>query len=140
MSRLKLLGLLLALLTVSCGSGAAAAGKVTAEDGGSYRAISVTQLKSMLVQKDFLLVNVHTPYAGEIKGTDLFVPYDAIEANLGKFPADKGAKIVVYCRSGRMSKIAAQDLSRLGYSNVLDVAGGMDEWQNAGYPLISSGN
>jgi rhodanese-related sulfurtransferase len=137
----KSLGLLLALLTAACASGAAStgAGRVVTVDGGSYRAITVTQLKSMLDQKDFVLVNVHIPYAGEIKGTDLFVPYDAIEANLGKLPADKEAKIVVYCRSGRMSKIAAEDLTRLGYRNVLDVEGGMEEWENAGYPLGSPG-
>lgn len=67
-------------------------------DGKSYTVITVTQLKSMLDNKDFLLVNVHIPYAGEIKGTDLFISYNEIERNLGKLPADKSAGIVVYCR------------------------------------------
>ncbi|MEK7353616.1 MAG: rhodanese-like domain-containing protein [Chloroflexota bacterium] len=105
-------------------------------NGRSYRVIAVTQLKSMLGNKDFLLVNVHIPYAGEIRGTDLFVPYNEIEPNLSKLPADKGAKIVLYCRSGRMSDIAAKELTRLGYTNIRDVEGGMESWEQAGYQLI----
>ncbi len=107
-------------------------------DGKSYRVVTVTQLKTMLVSKDFLLVNVHTPYAGEIKGTDLFLLYNQIEQNLSKLPADKSAKIVVYCRSGTMSGIAAKTLARLGYTNVTDVEGGMAAWEKEGYPLVQS--
>lgn len=48
-------------------------------DRGSYRNITAPELKAMLEDKDFLLVNVHIPYEGEIPGTDLFVPYNEID-------------------------------------------------------------
>ena len=64
------------------------------------------------------------------------MPYNEVEQNLSRFPATKTEKIVVYCRSGNMSNTAAINLARLGYSNVLDVEGGMLAWEKAGYPLI----
>ena len=107
-------------------------------DGKSYKVITVSQLKSMLDNKDFLLVNVHIPYEGEIRGTDLFVPYNEIDQNLSKLTPDKGAKIVVYCRSGNMSGITAKTLTRLGYTNIRDVDGGMIAWEKQGYPLVGA--
>ena len=107
-------------------------------DGKSYQVITVTRLKTMLDSKDFLLVNVHIPYDGEIKGTDLFVPYNEIEQNLSKLPADKSAGIVIYCRSGSMSSTAARTLTRLGYTGIRDVDGGMIAWEGEGFPLIRS--
>ena len=53
-------------------------------------------------------------------------------------PADKNAKIVVYCRSGAMSSDAAQTLTRLGYTNIWDVDGGMMAWEKEGYQLIQA--
>jgi len=43
--------------------------------------------------------------------------------------------VVLYCRSGRMSAIAARRLVRLGYRDVWELAGGMDAWQRQGLPL-----
>ena len=103
--------------------------------GGSYTNVSVTQLKAMLDKKDFAFVNVHIPYEGEIAKTDAFVPYNDIEKNLDKLPADKNAKIILYCRSGRMSTLAAETLVRLGYTNVWNVEGGMVAWETLGLPL-----
>jgi len=105
-------------------------------NGGSYRNITPAQLNSMLENKDFLLVNVHIPYEGEIPETDLFVPYNEIEQNLSQFPRDKGAKIVLYCRSGSMSATAAKALVKLGFTNVWNLDGGMVEWEKQGYELV----
>ena len=95
------------------------------------------QLAAMLAQKDFFLVNVHIPYEGEIKGTDAFIAYDTIADNLDKLPQDKNAKIVVYCRSGGMSAIAARQLVHLGFTQVSDLAGGMIDWEKSGYKIIT---
>ena len=95
------------------------------------------QLAAMLAQKNFFLVNVHIPYEGEIKDTDAFIAYDSIADNVDKLPQDKNAKIVVYCRSGGMSAIAARELVRLGFTQVSDLAGGMIDWENNGYKIIT---
>ena len=103
--------------------------------GGSYRNISPTELNTMLRSKDFLLVNVHTPPAGNIAGTDLSIPYDRIEQRASELPADKNARIVVYCRSGHMSSIAAETLVRLGYTNLASLQGGTAAWEQAGFSI-----
>jgi rhodanese-related sulfurtransferase len=76
--------------------------------------VTAAQLKQMLGQKDFFLVDVHVPYAGELAQTDAFIPYTDIEQNLGKLPTDKNAKILLYCSSGHMSGMAANTLIKLG--------------------------
>jgi rhodanese-related sulfurtransferase len=100
-----------------------------------YRDLSPAELSARLSQKDFFFVNVHVPYDGEITGTDAFIPYDQTEQRLGEYPADRNAPVVLYCRSGYMSAIAARELARLGYSEVYNLAGGMAAWKVAGYPL-----
>jgi len=112
---------------------------VPAGDGGSYTDVSATGLEAMLEAKDFLLVNVHIPYEREIGGTDLFIPFDKIEQNLDQLPADKGSRVVLYCRSGSMSAIAARTLVQLGYTDVWNLDGGMIAWEQAGHPLVDGG-
>ncbi|TKB17077.1 MAG: rhodanese-like domain-containing protein [Mesorhizobium sp.] len=105
------------------------------QDSSGFQTITSEQLSQMLPRKDFFFVNVHIPYEGQIEGTDAFVPYDKIAQNLDKLPADKSAKIVLYCRSGRMSGIAAEQLARLGYLHVSHLSGGMIAWQASGHAL-----
>ena len=112
-----------------------APGKVVEVPGGSYRDISSSELKSMLDNKDFVFVNVHIPYEGEIENTDLFIPYDQIQQDLDKLPEEKNAKVVLYCRSGRMSTIAAKELVGLGYTNLYNLDDGFQGWEQADYPL-----
>jgi rhodanese-related sulfurtransferase len=127
-----------AFVLPACGKGTPipTEGQEVKVDGGSYRDITAAQLKAMLDNKDFLLVNVHIPYGGEIAETDIFVAYNEIEQNRSRFPDDKGAKIVVYCRSGPMSATAARTLVSLGFTNVWRLDGGFVEWERQGYELI----
>ncbi len=123
----------LALALTACAP--PAGGNPGSSNSATFTTITATQLMSMMDNKDFLLVNVHVPYAGQIKGTDLFLPYNTIEQSGGKLPANKKTRIVVYCVSGMMSDVAARTLARLGYTNVMNLEGGMDGWQQAGYQL-----
>jgi phage shock protein E len=106
-------------------------------DSGSYTRISPDELNTMLKNKDFVFVNVHIPFAGNIANTDLSIPYDQITEStyLTKLPADKNAKILLYCRSGRMSALAAEALVKLGYTNIWDLDSGMVAWEQAGYEI-----
>lgn len=119
--------------------GAAEAGlqtrTVAVEGGGRYTDVSATALARMLAKKNFLLVNVHIPLEGGIAGTDLAFPFDQVEANLTRLPTDKSARVVLYCRSGSMSSIAARALVKLGFTDVWNLDGGLIAWQEAGFPL-----
>ena len=112
-------------------------GETVTVAGDSYQKITPDELNTMLKNKDFVFVNVHIPFEGNIPNTDLSIPYDQISApeNLSQLPADKSAKIVLYCRSGRMSEIAAEELVSLGYTNIWDLKGGMVDWEQAGYEI-----
>ncbi len=102
---------------------------------GSYTRVSPDELQVMLEDKNSPLVNTHIPFEGDIPGTDLSIPYNEIDQNLGLLPTDKDARIVLYCRTGRMSTEAAETLVRLGYTNVWELAGGMIAWEDSGLPL-----
>ncbi len=104
--------------------------------GGSYIDLSALELSNLLRNKSFPLINVHIPYEGELPQTDTFIPYNEITQRLDALPADKNAPVVLYCRSGRMSTEASQALVRLGYTNVMNLAGGWNAWQAAGYDLL----
>ena len=121
--------------TTATDSGNDTVGTQIEVEGGAYVDITPAVLRSWLADKDFLLVNVHIPYEGEIDPTDKFVPFDEIERDRDAFPQGD-AKIVVYCRSGSMSATAARTLVRLGYTDVWNLDGGMIAWEEAGYPLV----
>ena len=130
----KIFLLFLLLITAACQS-KPVTGEVVSVADGSYKDVSVNELAAMLKNKNFVFINVHIPFAGDIAQTDLSIPYDEIEQNLSQLPTDKNAKIVLYCRSGRMSQIAAEKLVSLGYTNIWNLEGGMVDWEQAGFKI-----
>lgn len=126
------LALLPTVASMSAHVGAAAAQQASP----AFETLTSQQLAQKLSHKDFTLINVHIPYEGEIEQTDAFIPFDEVTAHLAELPTDKDASIVLYCRSGRMSEIAATALAALGYTRVSHLSGGMNAWAEFGRGLI----
>lgn len=103
--------------------------------GGSFTRVSPERLKAMLKDENITLINTHIPFQGNIPGTDLSIPYNEIGQKESLLPADKNARIVLYCLGGPMSYSAATTLVKLGYTNISDLKDGMAAWREAGLPL-----
>ena len=59
-----------------------------------------------------------------------------IERDIEKAIPEKGAAIVLYCGGGFRSALAADNLQKMGYNNVISMDGGWREWTQAGFPTI----
>ena len=119
---------------------------VVNEGAWSYHSylLTVQQLHSGLSQtwsggdKGFVLVDVRSPeehVSGVIPGTDLNIEFREIQSRHREIGAHKEEHIVVYCQSGHRSNIAAEILADLGYRHVYNVAGSMNAWVEAGFPV-----
>jgi rhodanese-related sulfurtransferase len=58
-----------------------------------------------------------------------------IERDIEKTVDDQSAEIVLYCGGGFRSALAADNLQKMGYANVLSMAGGIKAWREAEYPM-----
>src|SRR5580704_7875091 len=56
-----------------------------------------------------------------------------------KYP-DRSAELVLYCGGGFRSALAADNLQKMGYTNVISMDGGMRTWRQGGYPVESGGD
>ena len=103
----------------------------------NYRTLSIDEFAEIITNEpeQYAIVNVHIPYEGEVAETDIYIPYNDIEALTSALP-DKNAPIILYCRSGRMSEEASHALVELGYTQVWDVPGGMNAWHESGRELL----
>jgi rhodanese-related sulfurtransferase len=63
------------------------------------------------------------------------IPRGLIEFKIDKKIPDKTTKIVVYCKVGGRGCLSACTLCRMGYKNVMNMAGGWMAWEKAGYPV-----
>lgn len=96
-----------------------------------YEQISGEQAKKLMdTQTNYIIIDARTEEEfkeGHIEGAILIPEYEIAERAEKELP-DKDQLILVYCRSGRRSKIAAQALADLGYTNVKEF-GGIIDWQ-----------
>ena len=108
-------------------------GCVGCSDGGpaSYDQISGAEAKALMdSESGYIILDVREQYEydeGHIPGA-ILIPYGEIADRAEKELPDKDQLILVYCRSGRRSKIAAEELVKLGYTNVKEF-GGIIDWE-----------
>ncbi len=113
--------------------------KITNKNLLGFKELTSQELSNMLSQKDFTLIDVHIPEQVHIPETDYMIPYNNIKAFVSTFP-DKNSKIVLYCRSGGMSKAVAEALVKRGYTNIFNLTNGMNEWLNESRETIPKGS
>ena len=108
-------------------------GCVGCSDGGSasYDQISGAEAKALMdSESGYIIIDARTQSEydeGHIPGAILIPEYE-IADRAEKELHDKSQLILVYCRSGRRSKIAAEELVKLGYTNVKEF-GGIIDWE-----------
>ena len=106
-------------------------GGCASEGSASYEQISAAEAKALMEsESDYVIIDARTQSeydGGHIPGAILIPEYEIAE-RAEKELADKDQLILVYCRSGRRSKIAAQELVKLGYTNVKEF-GGIIDWK-----------
>ena len=108
-------------------------GCVGCSDGDSaiYDQISGAEAKALMdSESGYIIIDARTQEEydqGHIPGAILIPEYEIADRAEKELP-DKNQLILVYCRSGRRSKIAAEDLVKLGYTNVKEF-GGIIDWE-----------
>ena len=121
----KLILLLLAVMMLT------ACGQDTEKDQGAvYMNITAEEAKQIMDSEEgYIILDVRTQEEydeGHIPGA-ILIPNTEIEARAEEELPDKDQLILVYCRSGRRSKIAAEVLVELGYTNIKEF-GGIIDW------------
>ena len=96
----------------------------------TYEQITPQEAKTIMdTEKDYIIIDARTKEEfaeGHIENAILIPEYE-ISTRAEKELPDKEQQILVYCRSGRRSKIASEELVKLGYSNVKEF-GGIIDW------------
>ena len=96
--------------------------------------ISADDLKSLQKSgEDFALVDVREredSAKGAIPGA-VNVPRGMLEHSIDQVTTDKGKKIVLYCGGGSRSALAAASLKKMGFKNVISLAGGYRGWKSS---------
>jgi rhodanese-related sulfurtransferase len=109
------------------------------EDARSrVREITVAEVKRRLDEgENFRFIDVredHEWQQSHAEGAE-HLGRGIIERDIEKTAPDKGAEIVLYCGGGFRSALAADNLQKMGYTNVLSMAGGIKAWREADYPM-----
>lgn len=104
------------------------------------REVSIDEIKGRLDRGDkFLLVDVReeSEYAKDHLPGALHLGKGIIERDIEERVPELNAPLVLYCGGGYRSALAADNLQKMGYTNVLSMDGGVRGWREKGFPLTS---
>ncbi len=123
----KLLLIVLAVLFVAVLGGCTN----TQKEAAPYKDITVQEAKPMIDgDKDILILDVRTEAEfalGHLAGA-VNIPHFDIEERYKELDVDKNKQIITICTMGGRSRLAADSLSKLGFTNIYNMVGGLNEW------------
>ncbi|MBZ5596970.1 MAG: sulfurtransferase [Acidobacteriia bacterium] len=102
------------------------------------RETTVNEVKARLDRGDkFLLVDVReeSEFAKDHLPGAVHLGKGVIERDVEARVPDLNAPMILYCGGGYRSALAADNLQKMGYTNVLSMDGGIREWREKAYPL-----
>lgn len=119
------------------------------EDMSGYKNINVKEARDMVEEGNVYVLDVRTPSefnSSHLKGATLVPVINAFGSNLSSDQllqsrideVPKNKKVLVYCKTGKRSEIASEMLVKAGNSQVYNLAGGINAWTEAGFPVVSS--
>ncbi len=100
---------------------------------------TIDAIKQRLDNKDkFILVDVReeSEFAKDHLPTAIHLGKGIIERDIEDRVPDLNAPLVLYCGGGFRSALAADNLQKMGYTNVLSMDGGIREWREKNFPLV----
>lgn len=106
----------------------------------NWDSVAPKDLAAELVDAPPLLLDVRAKEEwdkGYIEGAS-HIWINEFMARLAEWPADKNAKIVVYCASGYRAAYAKIMMNMMGYTNVRNLSGGTGAWAKAGFPFVGA--
>ena len=112
--------------------------KICEDARSRVREISAAEVKQKLEVGDefnFIDVREDNEWAQDHAAGAAHLGRGIIERDIEKVVPDKSAEVVLYCGGGYRSALAADNLQKMGYTNVLSMAGGIKAWREAGYPM-----
>lgn len=119
-----------AMLGLALAGALALVGCRAKSNAGQVPVITAQEAKAMMDEGNVTVVDVRTAeeYAGGHIPGAILLPLDSIaEGEMPEALPDKDATLLIYCRSGRRSNIAANTLAATGYTAVYDF-GGINDW------------
>jgi rhodanese-related sulfurtransferase len=112
--------------------------KIVEDAKTRVREVTVDDIKTKLDQGEkFQLVDVRgeSEYAKDHLPAAIHLGKGVIERDVETQVPDLNTPLVLYCGGGFRSALAADNLQKMGYTNVLSMDGGVRDWRNKGFPL-----
>jgi rhodanese-related sulfurtransferase len=103
-----------------------------------FYSVKADTLATELAEKAPVLIDVRSQAEwdkdGYIEGA-LHIPFSDFLTSLDQIPTEKDARIVIYCASGHRGAMAAMALRLMGYTDVVNLGGGLGAWKAASLPV-----
>lgn len=106
------------------------------EAKSQIKEVNTADAQSLLGKRVVIDVREYDEYAaGHLPGA-INIPRGVLEFKIGMVPecANKGGAFLLYCRTSGRAALSAVQLQRLGYDNIISMAGGYEAWNNEGRP------